>query len=70
MSKRSLAAKLGVILGAASLTTQMSESEKRIVEFDYHEEYTRVHIANSPIFYPKKHTVESYRSQQRKAKKR
>lgn len=26
--------------------------------------------AHSPFFYPKKHTVETYRSQQRKAKKR
>jgi hypothetical protein len=25
---------------------------------------------SSPIYYPKKHTIESYRSQQRRAKKR
>lgn len=34
-----------------------------------HEPITFDHRA-SPIFHPKKHTVESYRSQQRRAKKR
>lgn len=31
--------------------------------------YNPIYSTN-PIFFPKKHTVESYRSQQRKAKKR
>jgi hypothetical protein len=33
-------------------------------------EYATVKFATSPIYTPKKHTVESYRSQQRKAKQR